>query len=132
MSCYGPRMPRPDEHRSPSSPLSADEAEELAQFMAAFGTASRVQLLFALFGMERTVEELAGTTGLSASVVSQQLRVLRLLNLVRARRDGRYMRYRLHDDHIADLLAAVRHHAEHASQSGRRQRPDVPRPAGGH
>ena len=85
--------------------------------MAAFATASRVQLLFALFGVERTVEELAEVTGLSASVVSQQLRVLRMLNLARSRRDGRYMRYRLYDDHVADLLAAVRHHGEHASGS---------------
>jgi ArsR family transcriptional regulator len=110
-------MPRPQEHASPSAPLSGDQAEELAQFMAAFATASRVQLLFALFGVERTVEELADVTGLSPSVVSQQLRVLRLLNLARSRRDGRYMRYRLYDDHVADLLAAIRHHSEHAAGS---------------
>ena len=33
-----------------------------------------------------------------------------------AEREGRRMRYRLHDDHVAELLAAVRHHHEHASR----------------
>jgi hypothetical protein len=32
---------------------------------------------------------------------------------VRARRSGRHVNYALHDDHITDLLAAVRHHREH-------------------
>ena len=79
----------------------------------AFATASRLRLLYALVSVERTVEELATTAGLSSTVVSQQLRVLRLLRLVQARRDGRHMRYRLFDDHVADLLAAIRHHGEH-------------------
>jgi DNA-binding transcriptional ArsR family regulator len=47
------------------------------------------------------------------SATSHHLRLLRSLRLVRARRDGRHVRYRLHDHHIADLLAAVRHHNEH-------------------
>ena len=87
----------------------------LPKFMAAFSTASRLRLLFALSTVERTVDELAKATTLSSSAVSQQLRVLRLLHLVRARRDGRHMRYTLFDDHVADLLAAIRHHGEHVA-----------------
>ena len=107
-------MTRASLHKPPSAPLSPAEAEGLAEFMAAFSTGSRLRLLFALVGVERTVEELAQTADLSSSVVSQQLRVLRLLRLVQARRDGRHMRYRLFDDHVADLLAAIRNHGEHA------------------
>ena len=83
--------------------------------MTAFATASRLRLLYALYDVERTVEQLAGATQLTASVVSQQLRVLRLFHLVKGRRDGRHVYYRLHDDHVADLLAAIRHHGEHAA-----------------
>jgi DNA-binding transcriptional ArsR family regulator len=101
--------------------LGSDEAENLAEFMAAFSTGSRLRLLYALVGVERTVEELAQASALSLSAVSQQLRVLRLLRLVRARRDGRHMRYRLFDDHVADLLAAIRHHGEHAEGPSARQ-----------
>jgi DNA-binding transcriptional ArsR family regulator len=32
-----------------------------------------------------------------------------------ARREGRHVRYRLHDHHVAELLVAIRHHAEHVS-----------------
>jgi ArsR family transcriptional regulator len=110
-------MARAGQHTAPSAPLLPDEAETLAEFMAAFSTGSRLRLLYALVTVERTVEDLAEETGLSPNVVSQQLRVLRLLRLVQARRDGRHMRYRLFDDHVADLLAAIRHHGEHVEES---------------
>src|SRR5215211_3832667 len=84
--------------------------------MSVFATESRVRLLFALLDDQRSVEELAEVVEMEASAVSQQLRVLRQLRFVVAERDGRRMRYRLHDDHVADLLAAVRHHHEHVSR----------------
>lgn len=108
-------MPSREDHPAPSRPLERQEAEDLAELMTAFATASRLRLLYALYGMERTVEELAAATELAPSVVSQQLRVLRLFRLVKGRRDGRHVRYRLHDDHVADLLAAIRHHGEHSA-----------------
>jgi DNA-binding transcriptional ArsR family regulator len=105
-------------HRAPSGPLPDHEANTLAEAMSAFATPSRLKLLYALLGVERTVEELAASTFLNPNVVSQQLRVLRLLRLAAARRDGRYIRYRLFDHHVADLLAAIRYHGEHASGKG--------------
>ena len=81
--------------------------------MRAFAAGSRIQLLWALIDGERTVEELEAATGLSQSLVSQQLRVLRDLRFVTVRRAGRHGYYRLHDHHIPELLAAVRHHREH-------------------
>jgi hypothetical protein len=41
------------------------------------------------------------------------LRILRSLRLVRTHRAGRHAYYALYDHHVADLLAAVRHHYEH-------------------
>lgn len=108
-------MPRGDQHPAPSRPVGADEAAGLAELMTAFATASRVRILYALLGVERTVEEIAAAAELAPGVVSQQLRVLRLFRLVVGRRDGRHVRYRLHDDHVADLLAAIRHHGEHVA-----------------
>lgn len=107
-------MPRPEEHSSPDRPLSDEEAERLAERMAAFSTASRLKLLYALVPGELSVEELAARSALSPNAVSQQLRVLRHLRLVAARRDGRRMLYRLHDRHLVDLLTAIRHQLEHA------------------
>src|SRR5215207_1350110 len=106
-------MPHPSEHRAPDQPLPAGEAEELAETLKALASAGRLRLLTELLGGDRTVEQLAAAAGLSASATSHHLRLLRSLRLVRARRDGRYVVYRLYDHHLADLLAAMRHHHEH-------------------
>ena len=85
--------------------------------MRAFGTSSRIQLLWALLEGERTVEELEEATDLSQTLVSHQLRILRDLQFVTVRRSGRRGYYRLHDHHLPDLLAALRHHLEHVRSS---------------
>lgn len=106
-------MPHPAEHGPVTSPLSHDEADELAQTLKALSSPARLRVLTDLLAGERTVEQLAAAAELSLSATSHHLRILRALRLVRARRDGRHVRYALHDHHIADLLAAVRHHHEH-------------------
>ena len=106
-------MPHPAEHRSAERPLTAGEAESLAESMRAFGAGSRLRLLWAMHAGERTVEELVELTGLAPSAASQQLRLLRQGRLVAVRRAGRHAYYRLHDHHVAELLAAIRHHHEH-------------------
>lgn len=70
-------------------------------------------MLTALVDGHRTVEQLAEAADLGASAASHHLRLLRALRLVRARRDGRHVVYSLYDHHVAELLAAVRHHREH-------------------
>jgi DNA-binding transcriptional ArsR family regulator len=106
-------MPHPSEHDPAGRPLGADEAAELAETLKALASAGRLRLLTALLAGERNVESLAAAAALSLSATSHHLRLLRALRLVRARRDGRHVFYRLHDDHLADLLAAVRNHYEH-------------------
>src|SRR5215217_5432847 len=108
-------MPHPREHSPPHRPLPEQDAVTLAERMAMFATASRLRILYALLAGERSVEELAEAAGLPANTVSQQLRMLRSTRLVRVRREGRRAIYALHDPHVADLLTAVRHHAEHAA-----------------
>lgn len=106
-------MPAPAEHGPVERPLSRSEAEALADAMRAFGASSRLRLLWAMLGRELTVEDLIDATGLASSAASHQLRLLRHARLVTVRRDGRHAYYRLHDHHVADLLAAIRHHHEH-------------------
>jgi DNA-binding transcriptional ArsR family regulator len=108
-------MPHPAEHELNRS-LALEEAETLAEAMRAFGTASRLRLLWAMREEERTVEELVAETGMSSSAASQQLRLLRQARLVAVRRSGRHAYYRLHDHHVADLLGAIRSHYDHAHQ----------------
>lgn len=125
------RMPHPLEHSPADRPLSAEEAAAVAEAMSVFATESRVRLLYALLDGERNVDELAAIVDMDPSAVSQQLRVLRQLRFVVAEREGRRMRYRLHDHHVADLLAAVRHHHEHASRGWSAVRTREPRSSAG-
>jgi DNA-binding transcriptional ArsR family regulator len=106
-------MPHPAEHGPASRPLSGSEPEELAETLKALGSPPRLRLLVELLDGERSVEQLAEAAGLSPSATSHHLRILRGLRLVRVRRAGRHAHYSLHDHHIADLLAAARHHHEH-------------------
>jgi ArsR family transcriptional regulator, nickel/cobalt-responsive transcriptional repressor len=106
-------VPHPSEHGPAARPLAPDEADELAQTLKALSSPARLRLLTELLDFESTVEELAAAIDLSVSATSHHLRILRALRLVRGRRDGRHVHYGLHDHHIAELLAAVRHHHEH-------------------
>jgi DNA-binding transcriptional ArsR family regulator len=106
-------MPHPSEHEDAGRALGADEAERLAEALRAFGSASRLRLLWALAGGERTVAQLADAVAMEQSAVSHQLRLLRQQRLVAVRRDGRHAHYRLFDHHLPELLAALRHHHEH-------------------
>lgn len=112
-------MPHPSEHTSTEQPLEATEAEQLAESMRMFGSASRLRLLWALIDGPLSVEQLTSTTGLSQSAASHQLRLLRQARLVKARRDGRRVYYELHDHHLPELLAALRHHREHVDLATR-------------
>ena len=106
-------MPHSSEHGSARRPLAGREADELAETLKALASPGRLRVLTELLDGERTVERLAAAAELSVSATSHHLRLLRSLRLVRPRRDGRHVRYALHDHHIAELLAAVRHHHEH-------------------
>src|SRR5215210_4636284 len=118
-------MPHPSEHASPGRRLCQRDADELAETLKALGSPGRLRLLTEMLGGERTVEDLAAAAGLSLSATSHHLRLLRSLRLVHARRDGRHVLYELHDHHIADLLAAVRHHHEHVHPPAPLELPDM-------
>ena len=121
-------MPAPSKHGRVERPLKAGEAENLAEAMRFFAASSRLRLLWAMLGGERTVEELAEAAELTPSAASHQLRLLRQGRLVAVRREGRNAFYRLYDHHLVDLLAAIRYHEEHVHEvSSARPRADTRR-----
>ena len=76
------------------------------------GHAHRLQLLEQLGQGERSVEILAQKAGLSVANASQHLQHLRRAGLVTARREGKFICYRLADEAVLDLLAALGQIAE--------------------
>jgi DNA-binding transcriptional ArsR family regulator len=108
-------MPHPWEHAPASRHLGAEEAQDLSETLKALASPSRLRVLAELVDGERTVEQLAVAAGLSPSATSHNLRILRSLRLVRGHRAGRHAYYALYDHHVAELLAAIRHHQEHVN-----------------
>jgi ArsR family transcriptional regulator len=84
----------------------------LAETFKVLGDATRVRILDALSRSELCVCDIAQLLGLSESAVSHQLRLLRGMRLVRARRDGRMVFYTLEDQHIVRLFEQGMEHVE--------------------
>ena len=79
-------------------------AARLAETFGLLGDPTRVRIVHALSLSELCTSDLAEAVGMSESAVSHQLRLLRHLQVVRTRRDGKMVYYRLHDDHIRSLF----------------------------
>jgi len=88
---------------------------ELARIAQALGHAHRLGILEQVAQGERTVEVLALASGLSVANASQHLKLLRGAGLVASRRAGKFVRYRIVDDSVLALLAALRRTAERNS-----------------
>lgn len=96
--------------------LELDEAEQLAVLFRLLGDRSRVRILFALAEAgELCVCDLAAAVDVAEPAVSQALRLLRTAGVVRSRRDGRTVWYRLDDEHVRMLLDLSRTHLSHGS-----------------
>ena len=88
-------------------------ATNVAELFSALSDPSRVRILSALADSEVNVGALAQSVGISESAVSHHLRGLRMMRLVRARKVGRQVFYRLDDAHIAELLRSGVDHVLH-------------------
>ncbi len=93
--------------------LDESTAALVAELFGALSDTSRVRIIGALTGGELSVGELAHVVGISHSAVSHHLRHLRQMQLVRARKEGRYVYYRLDDDHVNDLFRCGLEHVQH-------------------
>jgi len=82
--------------------------------MSALATPARVHILARLLDAPATVSELVDELELPQASVSNHLRILRHLNLTIGEREGRYVRYRLHDEHVRAMIDQVLSHTRHA------------------
>jgi len=76
-----------------------------AKLFRGFSDPSRLSILHALRAGRRAVGEIVQATGLSQSNVSNHLGCLRDCGLVAAQQEGRFVRYQLADERVAQLLA---------------------------
>jgi len=83
------------------------------RIFSALADSTRFKILASLANGELCVCDLQELCGVSQSAVSHQLRLLRDIDLVRARREGQRAYYRLSDEHVKDMLKLG---IEHASE----------------
>ena len=98
--------------------MSSDAQKQLlyqaiGRVAAALGSAGRLQLLELVAQGDRSVEALAGMTGLSVANTSKHLQALRAAGLVSARKAGLRVFYSLAGDDVSLLLNALREVSEH-------------------
>jgi ArsR family transcriptional regulator len=82
----------------------------MAESFKALADPTRLRILALLYDRERTVGDLADHLAVSQSAVSHQLRLLRTLDIVRYRKEGREVYYDLADDHVRDILLRTLEH----------------------
>ncbi len=83
-----------------------DETEylDLASLYKLFGDGTRVRILHALELHALCVCDLANLLGLTKSAVSHQLKLLRMANLVKFRKEAQVVYYSLADEHVKSIL----------------------------
>ncbi|MDP2931512.1 MAG: metalloregulator ArsR/SmtB family transcription factor [Chloroflexota bacterium] len=85
----------------------------LAETFGALADSNRAKILHSLMNEELCVCDIACLIGISDSAVSQHLRILRTLRLVKQRKSGRMVYYSLNDEHIKVLLDVCLEHTQH-------------------
>lgn len=89
-----------------------EEMQDLAEFFKVFGDATRLKILNVLLCSEMCVYDIATVLGMSQSAISHQLRVLKQMDLVKNRREGKTIFYALADNHISTILSQGLDHIE--------------------
>ncbi len=94
-------------------PLTELKAIQLADLFSTLSDASRVRIIATLLEGELSVGVLADKLRMSESAVSHQLHGLRHMHLIRGRKQGRQVFYRLEDDHVRQLFRMGLDHVDH-------------------
>jgi len=90
--------------------------ESTAELFKVFGDPTRAKIICALNISELCVCDISELLGMTVSAISHQLRILKQARLVRSRRDGRTIYYKLDDEHVSQMFNTA---FEHISEEQR-------------
>ena len=98
------------------TPVSDDErVVPLADLFRLLGDATRLRIVLACVQDRIAVGAIADALGLSPSLVSHHLRLLRAARVVRAEREGKQGFYAAADAHISAMIAGMLEHVAEPS-----------------
>lgn len=90
--------------------LSGHELTILAETFRLLGDPTRLRILLFCLHMPKAVGDIADSLGVSQTLVSHHLRLLRGARLVRGERQSRQVFYKVADDHVSDMLVDMATH----------------------
>ena len=93
--------------------LKEPTSTHLADLFSTLSDPTRLRIISVLLEGEMNVGDIAVQLAMTESAVSHQLRGLRHMKLVRARKKGRQVYYALDDDHVTKLYRMGLDHVEH-------------------
>ena len=96
-----------------------DGTEKFARFLKVLGDANRLGIVMAIGKESLSVTELVRIKGLSQTLLSFHLRIMREAEIVRTERNGPFIYYSLSDPSLIDILAALS-----KTQSSNDKKPD--------
>lgn len=99
--------------------VTDEVAFDLAETFKVLSDPTRIKIVHALSKSELCVCDLSALLGLHESAVSFHLRLLRMLHLVKYRKEGRMAHYSLDDEHIEKLFRQGMEHVQELRQGGR-------------
>ncbi len=87
--------------------------EVVVQVFEALGDETRAKILYAVRKQEMSVRDLAIIIDISESAISHQLKYLKTRHLVKSRRDGNVIYYKVSFRHLSALLKEAEYYADH-------------------
>lgn len=102
MKQHAPTEPLPE--------LSTDQREMLAELFHLLGERNRLGIVLACLEQPMAVGDIAASLGLSQSLVSHHLRLLRAARLLRGERRGKQVFYAAADEHVRCVVIDLANH----------------------
>lgn len=90
-----------------------EDISRMADIFKALSDPTRLKIVLAVMNQEHCVCDIAVICGQTDSAVSHQLRILRTLQIVKNRREGKIMYYTIADDHVVSLITMSLDHVRH-------------------
>ena len=90
---------------------SLENIRETVSLFKIFSDYTRLRIIELLVQDEFCVQDISDTLETSQSAISHQLKLLRDLNVVKTRKQGKQVFYSLQDEHIKTIFEMGYHHA---------------------
>lgn len=88
----------------------SDNINEAVNLFKIYSDYTRLRIIDLLLDNEICVQDIADELDTSQSAISHQLKLLRDLNVVKARKQGKQVFYSLQDNHIKDIFVMAYNH----------------------